>query len=446
MGLFDRLFARNAKPQPVSGKGSQKTYDLEGVRNLTPLWGIQHPQDLTSYRNYYLEHFLARRIVNALTRLTLSDIKTASEDADLDKMVSEFNRGIGLREVLASMLCQLFCYGSTYAEIVYDSEQNPTDVVKIHTCDSRSMRIDLDPLGNVRSFVQLPSFFGIKGSGEPIHIPPESMIFLRYSPLGDSIYGSSILQPIVEQLKQSSALLIAMVKSALRAVQISDLYSYQAAEGENTDEVAQAVNTFIGAIDEAEPGDPLVFGGSGEMRRQSPAQNNPSPLSKELEAVLSAAVSGAELTAQACGLDFGSSVSSNAEARIVMLGMIESVQSQITEQLNLKLYRPLSDIWNTDEIYVQMSSPILLSEKERAEKETIDLNNSGLKAKMGVVNGQQLAQELGYDELADETRFEKWLDSGATLAEQRNPADNNTVQQDTKTTQDNQPPKPERPN
>ena len=58
---------------------------------------------------------------------------------------------------------------------------------------------------------------------------------------------------------------------------------------------------------------------------------------------------------------------------------------------------------------------------------------------MGLTDASQVANALGYDEVADEERFEKWLDGGATLEEQRNPEDNNPKQQDQKTIKENNP-------
>ena len=153
-----------------------------------------------------------------------------------------------------------------------------------------------------------------------------------------------------------------------------------------------------------------------------------------MELLLQMAISGADLTPDACGLGFSTSLHEAAEMRHILMALVEQIQSMVVEQLNSKLYSRLADLWNTDEITVEMKPPILLSESEKASKDTIDINNAGLKAKMGVISGQGLAIELGYQELADEERFDKWLESGQTNQEQRNPNDKNTTQQDTKIT------------
>ena len=448
MGLLDIFTTRKTRDssarnlKPIASRGSQQTFNLEANKvGVSPLYGIRQPQDLDKFRSYYLTHWLARRIVNSLVRLTLSDITTRSENDDLDRRILEFNRSIQLKRCLAAMLAQYFCYGAAYAEIVTDSPTDPSDVLGLHVVDSRSMRVDLDPYGRVRAFVQLPQTLGVVTNGnQPIRVEPTTMIHLVRDPLGDSIYGQSALQAIEDELQQSKHLERAMTKSAIRSVTGQDLFTYMASEGESQDEAQEALDGLVSQYDNAEPGDPLFAAGQGEWQRLSPSTLKPPQMRSEYEALIAAGISGADLTPAALGLNVGQSMHEAAEQRIVLLSMIESVQSQLTEQLNSKLYRSFSDIHNTPEIYVEMKTPTLMSEKEKAETETIKLNNSGLKAKMGVINGQTLSQELGYDQLDDEDLFTEWLESGQTLAEQRNPDDPNVSQQDQKTMKDNKPP------
>jgi hypothetical protein len=440
MGLLDIFRPRAQGPssapdiRPTPKPSSQRTFDIEASKiTLAPMYGIRQPQDLEAYRRYYLNHWFARRAVDSLVRLTVSDITTRSEDEDLDRKVLEFNRRIGLKRILNNMVAQLFGYGAAYAEIVFDAWPDPSDILGIHCVDSRSMRIDLYPTGEVRSFIQLPATVGVLTQHHgPIYVPPDTMLYLSNSPLGDSPYGHSALQAIVAELKSSQAIELAMVKAAIKAVTGQDVLTYQAAEGETQDEAQDAMDAMIEQYNKAEPGDPLFAAAMGDWKRQTPGQTNPTKMSVEWETVVGAAISGCGLTPDAMGIGVGASLHEAAEQRIVLLSMIQTVQEQICEQLNTKLYRVLADVWNSPEIYVQMAAPILLSEKERAEKETISLNNIGLKAKMGFVNGQMAAQEAGYDQLADEDRFDQWLDGSPNPETAVNPNDPNQQQQTSK--------------
>jgi len=415
-------------------RDSQRTFNTQAQHPGITYGITKDAAEMQELETFAETHWLARRVIETLVRLTLSEIKTNSEDEDLDLRVRIKLRELGIMGILEKMLRHFFTWGDAYAEIVVAPNwDEPTDVTRLFVPESPSMRVDLQPWGSPRRFVQLPQFLSaFYGSAQPIELEPSSILFLSRNQLGDQIYGASVLKPILKELNSSSYLESAMVKAGIHSVTGKRHHHYQAAEGENQDEIEEAVNQRVDAYNNSEPGAPTFSGGAGEWKNED-AANYPVPMTKELEQVITMAIAGSGLTPAAVGVPFGQSMHEAGEQRVFLMGAIKSIQSQIVEQLNSKVMRVLSDIWNVPgEIYLEMAEPILMNEKEREELTTIRINNAGIQEKMGFLTGPQAAQYLGYDDLADEDQNQTWLEGGMTLEEQRNPNDPNETQQDTK--------------
>jgi len=437
LGLFNVFQSRKKIDRivkSVASKGSQKTLDTQAYQpKISPMFGVQVPQDLDTMRTYYLSSWISRRAVNSLIRLTLSDIEPNSNDDELNAKVIEFCKSINLRSMLVHLLRQVFVYGFGMSELVYDRYPNPTEMTGIHVCDSRSMRVDIEITGSVRRFIQLPNMlhFVVPIGGMPIEIEPQLMLHIVRDPIGDQHYGSSLYQAIETNIKSIGMLEIAMSKAALRAATAPEFFSYQAdPDGHNEEEATEALNALAKAYDSAEPGDPLFAANPGEWKRQQ-GQSKPMPMVNEHKALVGAAISGCDLSPAAMGIPFFStSLHEASEQRVVLLSMIENLQSQIVEQLNSKLFSQLSELWQTDLISISMKPPTLMSEKERAEKDTITINNEGLMLKMGLESPTGAANALGFDEPFDDELLDKWIEGGQTQQEMNDNTDNDPAQVD----------------
>lgn len=433
MGILSNLWTTLSKP--FMSVGSQRTLDTQATAMLAN-WGVNlDVAAIDRYRELYLSNWIARRGINALVRLTLSPLVLRSETPpELAARVNEFNRTIGLSGVLARVLAQYYAYGCSYAEIIgnADTLDASTDITGMHVASTASMRKVLSPYGQVLAFLQMPQALPYVQTAQPIEIDPATMLHVVRDPLGDMAYGVSALGATETEIKQLRLLQDALTKAIVRNGVGKQVFSYAGdPDRESPTEIAETMQAFQNAYETGDIAAPIFVSGFGQFDTKTlSAELN--RIKDELTYLVSASISGMDLTPAAMGFLLDAGVSQSAEQRIVLLSMIESVQQQICTELNAKLYSRLADLWNVDNIYVSMEAPVLLSEKERAEKDTIVINNVGLKAKMGVISQQQVAQELGYDAIADEARYEKYID-GPTVQEQGNPADNNQQQQLTKT-------------
>jgi hypothetical protein len=423
---------------PPTVAGSQKSLETEQHRYLLPQFGLIHPFDLNDYLQLYLTDPLAKAIVDADVNLTVSELLYESESDAVNEYLIEFNRKVGIDELLWTLCRDQSLFGFAGHEIVGNAAalQASTEIIGIRRIDPRYLFVQKNRLGRVEKYWQKPltASYAIELQMPfGVALSPESILYVStLSPL--TTYGHSILQSLKARLEDRNRLITATVLAHEKFANAVDWVQYVA--DKEKDEVRDEIQEQVAALDEATSEVMennvrfMVSGGTGTYHYTRIGAEELPDATDLLDKLTTDIILSAGFHPSVFG-----SADANTEASRYTVNSIITRQRNLMAQLHQKLYSllPFIDadcpVDDPNELVVNMQPPDETTMKEQLEAEAIRLNNVGLKMKMGAITEKKAAQELGYSEWADKELGDKWKNGNVGEVNDNDP---NEVQQNRK--------------
>jgi hypothetical protein len=419
---------------PSTVAGSQKSRDTEQRAFLVPTGFIPHPYDLQTYLNLYESDSLSKAIVDADTNLTISNFLFECESDGLNQYLRDFHQRFEMNLLAWQLYRDISAFGFGVFELIGDAAtfSESEKLIAWKRLDPRFVFIQKSfPLGRIKIILQRPTNQIVPGLPQPpfgIALDPATILFANsISP--SSIYGLSILQPLIERINERRDLIAATVKAHRKFANAVDWLQYLAdpARPNIGDECAAQLKALKDATDriDEETIRFLLSAGSGEYKyTRIGADELPdaTPLLNELtrDVVTSAGFSASM---------FGLSGAQDLESSRYTTNSIITRQRNLMAQINLGLYSLLPFIEkdcpaeSADEIIVSMEAPTQETIKEQLEAEAIRINNVVLKVRQGLISEDKGAQELGYANWHDPDKLNE------SAMQETNPSDPNAIQQ-----------------
>lgn len=443
-----KVYTEALEDLPADTTTSQKSFDTEHPAFFLPDEHILIPPfNLTAYLDLYLTDALSKALIDSDTNLTVSPLECVSESDDLSKYIDEFHRRIDLESMTWQLSRDASLFGFAICEIVGNAPSllKSTRILGLKRLDPRFILIQKDQRGHFRFFRQRPGL--LQGSlstanfqsrtGFPISydtpLDPQSIIFVQnWSPL--TSYGHSMLQSVKARLEQRQKL----IDSAVQAFRnhsnpINHLhYKVDPELPHDENEVNKQRKSLRQQVVRIDKGESrwLISGGRGEYVSNTIGHTTLPDVTSLLDRITAEIVIAAGHSPSQLGFSIGNrGVNQNDPSAKQTINTILTKQRNLTTQLQNKLYAILPLIESETpggEIIVKMQEPTAESTKERLEAQAIELNNVILEGKAGLISGQDAARKLGFQDLADD---EKWEALTEPILARTNPNDPNQQQQ-----------------
>lgn len=425
-----------------SERTSQQALDTESRAFLFKESDLLPPFPLSGYLNSYLTDDLAATIVDADTRLTVSEIECVSEQDDLCKFINDFNRRIDLVNVLYEMVRDCNLYGFTVFEIVGNGSSllDSTQILGLKRLDPRFVVIQKNEFGRFVFFKQRPSFSMATSTVTPGTAPfpferkldPQSIVYVaNTSPF--TTYGQSLLQAIDKQLTRRNDLLDAAVLAARNHANPLIHASYQSnpeirETGEEINKQRARLKTVV-EKQQKENSKFIVSAGKGEHKFSAIGHPSIPSIVSLIEHTTTSALVAVGLNPQSLGYSFGSSATSFESSDRMLVNSILTKQRSITAQLQNKLYRLLPLIERETpkgEILIRMKPPTLETVKSAYEADSILVNVVERRWRHGSLSADEGARMLGATSITDKEQWEQFMNSSGEA--EPNPNDPNVNQ------------------
>lgn len=420
MGIRDSIrnwlhLQASTMPPGLTERGSQQSVSPETSEwqdQAGLAYGVAQPWDLNRHLDLYTQDSTCSAVVNALTSLTLSEITVSSEAAEgIDKAVLEFNRRVGLHNVLDLLLTDYNWAGFGAGEIVLSDDGQ--DILGIVRIDPRTLRLRVDRFGRITQFIQLPwlipnAMFST-GAYQPISLDPANILFLSRKPV-KTAYGLPVFESCQDDVTARKMLSTLSYRSARALSFPTPVHSLEPDPNGiwRPEDYQEALNNDKAAWSGLEPGDHIHRIGNWKSEVFAPSDHL-QQVGEEIENFNSQVIAASGLNANAVGLNYSKGFTPSSVQSKLMVNSLRTTQILLMEELNRKLYRRYSDVYNTPEIYCEMKQPILESQKEEYEAFATLLNNADRLYRAGVIDESTLAQLLGYDQLADPERLAEYI-------------------------------------
>jgi hypothetical protein len=461
--LFSRKnsndYAESLEDLSPDDRISQRSVDTERPAFWLRDRLIIPPFDLNEYLEFYVTDSLAKALVDATTDIVVSPIQANTESDELDTYVANFNNEIAIDSVVWELVRDSLLFGFGLGEIVGNGKTllDSTKIVGVKRIDPRFILIQKsnDGTGRFQFFRQRP---GIASMGfSPLtfenrsslpwsfdnELDPNTCIYIpNISPF--SSFGHSLLQSLKARLKQRNHLIDAMVMAARNhANPIIHLhYQVDAEMPEDKSEVDKQRRSLREQVKLIDKGSRwLISAGRGTYKAEAIGFPSIPDYSNLLSALTTEIIVAAGLNPSSLGFVAakGGAVTSYESSNEQALNALRTKQRNVVGRLSKKLY-PLLSLIDSDcpagEIKIRMEELTMESAKEKMESQSIAISNSAMLGKLGIISGQTAARELGYDEIADE---EKWDAMTAPQLGTQNQDDPNASQQSRATINNAQP-------
>lgn len=430
---------------PSTTVTSQQSFDTEHSAFFQPREKlIIPPYPLSDFLKLYETDPLAKSLIDADTNLVVSPVECVSESDELCEYVNDFNRRIDLDSVLWDAARDIALYGFSAHEIIGDGSSllDSSKILGLKRLDPRFLIVLKDSKGRHVVYLQRPGFgsqsfnttfpAGLGLSFER-RLDPESILYVASSSPRTN-YGHPLLQSLKDRLAERNKLITATVLAARAHSNPVNFLSWITdlpVDASETTKQLDLIRKATKKIDEDQTRWLVAAGGQGSEYQSNTLGHNSVPdLTPLIDSLTQDIIASAGLSASALGYNLSTKgvTTFDSSSRQTIANVIVK-QRRLVSQLNTKLYRLLPLIESatpSGEIVVRMEEPDLTSLKEKEETNTIAINNSILKARAGIISGQGVATELGHKSLADQDRFNDFIqqDQG-----QENPNDPNDVQQ-----------------
>ncbi|RJR13727.1 phage portal protein [Candidatus Parcubacteria bacterium] len=436
MGIISRLFSRNKNNHtealedlPVETVTSQRSVDTEHPAFFLPDESLLIPPfNLTNYLDLYLTDALSKALIDSDTNLVVSPLQCTSENDELCEFIDGFHRRIDIDNVTWQLVRDANLYGFGLAEIVGNGSTllNSSMILGLKRLDPRFVMIQKDRRGHYRFFRQRPgllqnAYFGTSFQQRmsfPLSydtpLDPQSIVFVQnWSPL--TSYGHSMLQSLKSRLQERNKLIDAAVLAA-RNHSNPVLHLHYKIDPElphdlsDVNKVKKSMRAQVALIDKGESRW-LISSGRGEFISSTIGHSSLPDITNLLDRLTQEIIVAAGHSPSSLGFTSGATRGVNtfeASSRQT-INTISTKQRNLVTQLQNKLYRilPLIESDCPDgEIIVKMQEPTSESMKERLEAQSIQINNSILAGKAGLLSGNKAARELGYESLEDEDKWD----------------------------------------
>lgn len=437
MGIFSRLFTKPTTIQLAeqaiataaagTSKTTQITRDAEAWQSP---WFVPRNryQRLDLYRKAYEEIAILNQGVDSLVLLTNGNLVGASGDSTTDEFVIDLLNQLNFSQTLDRSLRQFFTYGYSLDEIVWDSSFR--EIVRVKPVDSRTIYIRKTEFGSIRDFLQIPPVFFVLDNRTPrsdipftIKIPTDRVMFCSRSPLGDNVYGVSVLQAILQSglprtlqlMEQSKGIIYQRLAADAQHFNFSPREKDRFSEKE-ADRIMNALKTAVGKREF----DQDIF-------TAGPILNTPlfkfggKSLDSDQQFVLEQIMSGLGLVPEIFGFSFGQAQSQTREKLAIMIDRIERVRKQREFAINATLMPAIETTYNLSTTpRVKFEHPRIIDAKLDAEKFSIYIVFVQQLLRMGFVDGEQAARMLELPGVFDSKKLEEWIAASEQTTEPTN--------------------------
>lgn len=403
---------------PPSVTGSQKAFETEQARYLMPNFGLLHAFNLSDYLEMYVEDSLASAIVNATTDLIYSPLEFVSEKDEVNTWLAEWARKVDLDRLAYEVVRDVRLYGFSTSEIIGDGSDlySSSEVIAIKRLDPRYIFLKRNLWGRLELVRQMPAFImnasrinTVAGASlSPMltrDLEPDTVVYCHsLSPF--TSYGMSVLQPLRSRLRDRNRLIAAQVNAFEKHSNSVHWLRYRS-DGER-EEIQSEIDKQVLALKNCTTGVDkngtrwIISGGTGEYEHELVGLNSVPDAAPLLQILTNDIINSAGFNPETFSGD------GKSETTKFSVDYIVTQQRAIMSQLHACLFARLPFIErdcpadSAEDIKVQFVAPDETTLKERLEAEAIKINNVSLKLKMGAIDLDCGAKELGYSQWANE--------------------------------------------
>lgn len=417
---------------------SQQSIETEQYQNLwmRPQWGILHQFNLQEYTRLYLFDAFSKAVVDCDVNLTVSPLVFESSNSDVNSWMEDWCRKLDMGRVVWELQRDVSLYGFAIAEMLGDAGtlQSSNEIVAIKRVDPRFIFIQKDMKGRIEKYHQRWSH----GSGQmtsgllDTELDPYSIIYIHSLSCVTS-YGQSILQSLKTRLQNRAELIEATTLAHKKHANAINHYHY--ATPPDREELKAEIQTQQSELHKTldaiykQHGTDLITGGVGQWEYQRIGPNELPDATNIIKEITNEIIIGAGYSPQMLGL--GQDQKSNESVRYSVNSIITR-QQNLMAQLHAHLFSKLPFLVadcpadTGDDIRVSMESPTAEQASEMAQAESVRITNIGMKLRMGVIDEDDAAQEMGYEQWKNKGQLEKFLEGNNGDINQRDP---NALQQ-----------------
>lgn len=404
MGILNKFketigWNKKVKVTKISTRGTQQSVDTRSyMMNL--MQTFEQPED-----DLEIYHLMASNIpimegaINAYTRLTNTGFDIKCEKDSTRNLVWDILERLDLEEVLNKVLIQYNTYGFCGVEIVLNEDR--TEVVKLKVIDSRTLRVQKDPWGNIVCFKQIigiPTGENQNSNMAPgtITLDPDTIMYFQRKPDSDSAYGVSLLRPlpfvasVMMGIEDSIGKIYRQYGAPKYHVKYTPNSPIPDEEMEKRmDQLADDFSNLDANSDFFSNGDVEVsiIGAGGQQMN----------FSNELAHIMQEIMSGLGLPANVLGFNYGSTETHAKEQNIILMSNIRNTQNSFKRILENELLMKIAQVYDLDEVpEIEFEKIQLRDEVSYQSAEQAKLSNTLLKRDMGIISQDDAAIELGY--------------------------------------------------
>ncbi len=437
MSIFSRLFTKPKEIQlaeqaiaTAAAGTSQTTQITRDAEAWQSPWFVPRNryQRLDLFKKAYEEIAILNQGIEALVLLTNGTLTGASGDSEVDEFVISLLHDLNFSQTLDRSLRQFFTYGYSLEEIIWS--QDFREIVGVKTVDSRTIYIRKNEFGMVTDYLQIPPVMFILSNRSPrsdipftIKIPTDRVIYCSRSPLGDNVYGTSILQPIMQSGLPRTLQLMEQSKGIIYQRLAADAQHFNFQPRPNDRFTKKEADAIMAALKKAVGKREF----SQDVYTAGPIQNTPlfkfsgKDLSKDQQFVLEQIMSGMQLVPELFGYSFGQAQSQTREKLAIMIDRIERVRKQREYAINTTLMPAIQTTYNLSTTpQVKFEHPRIIDAKIDAEKFSIWIVYVQQLLRMGFVDGEQAAKMLELPRVFDAKKLEEWIAASEQSTEPTN--------------------------
>lgn len=404
MGIIQRFresigWHKNLSSCRVTRRGTQQSVDTRSYMTNLMQTFEQPEEDLEIYHLMASSIPIMEGAINAYTRLTNTGFDIKCEKDITRNVTWDVLERLDLEEVLNKVLIQYNTYGFCGVEIVMNDDK--TEIVKLKVIDSRTLRLQKDPWGNVlvyKQIIGIPTGDKQNTNSAPgcIDLDPCSIMYFQRKPDSDSAYGVSLLRPLP------------FVASIMMSIEdsIGKIYRHYGAPKYHVkynptspipDEIMEdRMNQLAEDFSNIEADSDFFSNGDVSVEVIG-AGGQTISFDAELAHIMQEIMSGLGLPANVLGFNYGSTETHAKEQNTILMSNLRNTQNSIKRILENTLMTLIAQVYDLDEIpEIEFETIQLRDEVAYQTAEQIKITNAILKRDSGIIAQDDVATELGY--------------------------------------------------